>query len=243
MAKAQREWDAWRKRRFITAMNHARVAEPKAKRTVLEERARSYTINEEERLRKRLSDWKQVCASVHGHHRVIGLRTAVQILATRIGAKAEELTLIAGVSLSSSQLMFSQQHDGRLGTIHRLLSALAARMHVHLPQGSVDIALCSPGDWRPGMSDTEEDPDEKPVSAARSVGVAPNRSRMSAEDMLELYDRGASIGEIARKAGVSRQRIHKLAMDHGRPRRREQHRQQRVALGRQTLGLIRPSTP
>ena len=67
------------------------------------------------------------------------------------------------------------------------------------------------------------------------------RAGVSPGSVTALYDRGASIGEIARKAGVSRQRIHKLAMDHGRPRRREQHREQRVALGRETLGLVRPS--
>ena len=150
------------------------------------------------------------------------------------GLSQQELAVRAGVSPGSVTALFSRTPKSLL---------IWLRMQVHIPQGSVDIALCAPGGWRPGMSDIDEDLDEKPVSAARSVGAAPNRSRMSADEMLDLYDRGASIGEIARKAGVSRQRIHKLAMDHGRPRRREQHREQRVALGRETLGLVRPRAP
>jgi len=235
--RSDREWSAWRKRRIATTINHLRAAEPKSKRSVLEERARTYANNEEARLRTRLKEWKDVCANVGGHLRANGLRSAAQVLTAKTGAKAEELTLVAGISLSSSQLMLSEQQDGRLGTIHRLLSALAARVYLRLPHGSLDIALCPPGEWRPGMTDIDEDPDEKPLSAARSVNFTPNRSRLNSEEMLELYDRGESIGEIARKACVSRQRVHKLAMDHQRPHRRQQKREQRVALGREVLGM------
>lgn len=235
--RSDREWSAWRKRRIATTVNHLRAAEPKTKRTVLEERARTYANNEEARLRARLKEWKGICADLGGHLRANGLRASAQALTAKTGAKAEELTLIAGISLSSSQHMLSEQQDGRLGTIHRLLSALAARIHLRLPHGVLDIALCPPGEWRPGMTDIDVDPDEKPLSAARSVNFTPNRSRLSSEDMLKLYDQGESIGEIARQAGVSRQRVHKLAMDHQRPQRRQQQRVQRVALGREVLGM------
>lgn len=238
MMRSEREWQAWRKRRIVTTLNHLRTTDPKGRRPALEARARSYASNEEERLRSRLGGWKSVCGALDGSLRADGLRSAIQALAAKTDIKAEELTLIAGVSLSSSQLALGERHDGRLGTVHRLLSALSACMHLRLPgTGTLEIALCPPGDWSPGMVDGDEDPDEKPVAGARSVGQAPNRSSLTNDEMLALYDRGESIGEIARRAGVSRQRVHKLAMDNKRPRRRQQQREERVALGREVLGL------
>jgi hypothetical protein len=44
---------------------------------------------------------------------------------------------------------------------------------------------------------------------------------MSVEEILTRYDRHESICEIARAAGVSRQRVHRLAMEHGRGKRRQ----------------------
>lgn len=235
--RSRREWDAWRKRRIATTVSHLRAAEPTAKRATIEARARAYADHEAARLRERLASWSAVCAQITGQPRAQGLRAAMQILAAKTGAKAEEIALIAGISLSSSQLMLGEAHDGRLGTIHRLLSALAARIQLRLPACVLTIALCPPGPWRPGMGDIDADPEEKPVSAARSVHAAPNRSTLSRDEMLALYDRGESIGEIARRAGVSRQRVHKLAMDHQRPPRRTQQRERRVAEGLDVLGL------
>jgi transcriptional regulator with XRE-family HTH domain len=233
------EWSSWRRRRMVTTINHLRAADARIKRTVLEERARAYAANEESRLRARLEELKASCATLHGSFRAAGLRAALRLVADRLALKAEELTLLSGASLSACQLALGENHDGRLATLHRLCSALGARLALQLAEGSVSIGFCPPGDWRPGMpeADAAECPDEKPPGAVRAARDNQNRSRLALADMLALYDDGVSIGEIARRAGVSRQRVHKLAMDSGRIRRRQLAREQRVAAGRDLLRL------
>jgi hypothetical protein len=238
-AVLEREWSSWRTRRVVTTVNHLRSAEPKTKRPVLEARARSYAANEEERLRERLVAVRAACRDLAGSHRSPGLRAVLRLVSAKVGLNAEELTLLAGASLSACQLALGEPQDGRLATMHRLCSALGARLAIDLAAARIEIAICPPGDWRPGMpaSDPHEDLDDKPPGSVRSSRDNQNRSALSNEAMLDLYDRGVSIGEIARKAGVSRQRVHKLAMDHGRTRRRETARDQRVLAGRETLKM------
>jgi predicted DNA-binding protein (UPF0251 family) len=238
-AVLEREWASWRTRRVVTTVNHLRHAEPKAKRSTLDERARSYAANEEVRLRERLALLRASCAELSGTHRTTGLRSTIRMIASRIGLKAEELTLLAGASLSACQLALGDPQDGRVATMHRLCSALGARLEVLLPSAQIAIGFCPPGDWRPGMpaADASHDPDEKPPGSVRVARDNQNRSSLSHGDILSLYDQGLSIGEIARKAGVSRQRVHKLAMDHGRTHRRQTTRDQRVVVGRDVLGM------
>ncbi len=238
-AVLEREWASWRTRRVVTTVNHLRSAEPKAKRSSLDERAHSYAANEEARLRERLASLRGACAGLDGAHRAVGLRPALRLVAAKLGLKAEELTLLAGASLSACQLALGEPQDGRLATLHRLCSALGARLEVHLAAARIDIAICPPGDWRPGMAAGAaiDDPDEKPPGSVRIARDNQNRSRLGNDELLALYDQGLSIGEIARRAGVSRQRVHKLAMDHGRTRRRQAAREQRVATGRNVLGM------
>ena len=88
-----------------------------------------------------------------------------------------------------------------------------------------------------GSGGQADDLEEKPLRSIRSARDNQNRSRLSHGEMLAHYDQGISIGEIARRAGVSRQRVHKLAMDNGRTRRRDSARDQRVVAGREALGL------
>jgi hypothetical protein len=238
-AVREREWASWRTRRVVTTVNHLRQAEPKAKRAALDQRARSYAANEEARLRERLTAVRGACKEFAGAHRGPGLRAALRLVATKVGLKAEELTLLSGASLSACQLALGEPQDGRLATMHRLCSAMGARLAIVLPAARIDIAICPPGDWRPGMPgvDPGDEQEEKPLGGVRVARDNQNRSRLGNGQMLALYDQGISIGEIARKAGVSRQRVHKLAMDQGRTRRRETARDQRVEAGREALGL------
>jgi hypothetical protein len=235
----EHEWSSWRTRRVVTTINHLRAADGRIKRALLEERARGYAANEEARLRERLVGLKAASAAVSGSFRAPGLRAALRLVAGKLGLKAEELTLLSGASLSACQLALGENHDGRLGTVHRLCSALGARLELHLADGHISIGFCPPGDWRPGMADGDgaECPDEKPPGAVRGARDNQNRSRLACADILTLYDEGVSIGDIARQAGVSRQRVHKLAMDNGRTQRRQQVRAQRVSSGRDLLRL------
>ena len=235
----EREWASWRTRRVVTTVNHLRQAEPRSKHGVLEERARSYAANEEARLRERLTTVRTACKELGGSHRSSGLRAALRLVVSRVGLKAEELTLLSGASLSACQLALGEPHDGRLATMHRLCSAMGARLMIALPAARVEVALCPPGDWRPGMAaaDLADEQEEKPLGGVRVARDNQNRSRLSHEEMLAFYDQGLSIGEIARQAGVSRQRVHKLAMDNGRTRRRETARDERMVAGRETLGI------
>jgi hypothetical protein len=233
------EWSSWRRRRVVTTINHLRAADGRIKRAVLEERAHGYAANEEARLRARLVELKAALADLRGSFRASGLRAALRLVAARFALKAEELGLLSGASLSACQLALREDHDGRLGTVHRLCSAMGARLELQLAGARISIGLCPPGDWRPGMAegDGADCRDEKPPGAVRGARDNQNRSRLAAPDILRLYDDGASIGEIARAAGVSRQRVHKLAMDNGRAPRRQLVRAQRVADGRDLLRL------
>ncbi|MBA3936134.1 MAG: hypothetical protein H0X38_01640 [Planctomycetes bacterium] len=232
----EREWASWRTRRMVTTINHLRTAAPKTKRALLEERAHAYAANEEARLRQRLGELKSAAKAFAGAHRCQGLRVALRLIATRLGLRAEELTLLSGASLSACQLALGELHDGRLATMHRLCSALGARLEITLPAGGIAIGFCPPGDWRPGMAEpTAEGEDDTPT--ARTPKDNQNRSSLSSAEMLALFDQGLSSGAIARQAGVSRQRVHKLAMDNGRTQRRQAVREQRVASGRELLGV------
>jgi hypothetical protein len=234
----EREWSAWRRRRLVSTVNHLRGTAPGATRAALEARARAYAANEEARLRGRLGEIAAAAKALAGAQRCPGLRAALRQLAGRLGLKAEELTLLSGASLSACQLALGGLHDGRLATLHRLCSGLGARIGIQLAAAQFDIGFCPPGDWRPGMAEAVDDADGAPAPRpARAAKDNRNRSRLASDELLALYDQGLSIGEIARRAGVSRQRIHKLAMDHGRTQRRQSARAQRVATGRELLSI------
>jgi len=232
-----REWVQWRHRRQVSALNHLDSAEPGMKRSAREAKVAGYVGNEEARLRDRLVQLRAELRQLAGIHRVGGLREAVQAIAGKAALKAEELALLAGVSLGAAQLVLGDDHDGRLATLHRLLSALSARITVRLGTAAIAIGLCPPGDWRPLRG---EEPASAPAPARTRrapADAAPNRSRIASATILALYDRGLSIGDIARQAGVSRQRVHKLAMDHGRQPRRLLAREQRIEDGRGLLAI------
>jgi hypothetical protein len=229
------EWKSWRHRRLVSAFNH--FSSTKMKRSERDAKAQSYVTNEESRLRDRLTQLRSELKLLTGRHKVDGLREAAQTIANKASLKAEELSLLAGVSLGASQLALGDDQDGRLATLHRLLSALNARIIIKLAGLSIEINLCAPGEWRPGKPEEPSTARLERPSARLATGESPNRSRITPQKILGMYDQGLSIGEIARKAGVSRQRVHKIAMDNGRQPRRIAARDLRIAEGRDTLAI------
>jgi transcriptional regulator with XRE-family HTH domain len=120
-----------------------------------------------------------------------GMRAAVRLVAQQAAVNAEDLSLLAGVSLGAAQAGLDPvATDGMLATPHRLFSAIAARL-VILPAGggAVTIDLAPPGTWRP----------EAP---------RPGRTSLSHDDIRSRAADGESLASIARDAGVSRQRVH-----------------------------------
>jgi len=233
-----RAWDGWRQRRLISARHSVAALKERLKGPARETRAQAYVANEEGRLRARIEGLKPAILAQSGQHRADGLREAVRLVAQSLAITAEELSLLAGVHLAAAQHALGEENDGRLVTLHRLLSALDVRLRLELPaKGAIDLRPVARGPWVPSAK--EDEPartyTHNQVHAGAVEAMVPqpntNRSRIDAERILELYDAGNSIGEIARTAGISRQRVHRIAMDHGRRPRREIAREQRIAAG------------
>lgn len=230
----EREWRAWRRRRLVSALHSVADLRQRLKRAERETRAGQYVANEEQRLRERLGSVRTAIRAVTGRHRVDGLREALRVLAGKLAITAEELSLLAGVHLAAAQNALGEDSDGRLVTLHRLVSAMAATLRLDLAGGgAIDIGTCAAGAWKPGDRD---DPEPARRAGKPDTSRIANRSTLDAERILALYDGGMSIGEIARKAGISRQRVHKIAMDHGRRPRRALAKEQRIEAGRDLLG-------
>jgi hypothetical protein len=245
-----RAWAAWRQRRLISARHSVAALRGKLKAHEREARAQQYVANEEERLRARLEGVRAAIGGAGrtqpgGQQRADGLREALRQVAFRLAVTAEELSLLAGVHLAAAQHALGEENDGRLVTLHRLLSALEVRLHLDMPGGgAIELRPVAAGPWVPGAREEapvaeveEEEDDDEDADGDEDAGPREvNRSRMDPRRILELYDAGASIGEIARQAGISRQRVHRIAMDAGRRPRREVAREQRIAAGEEALG-------
>lgn len=230
----ERSWRAWRNRRLVSAHHSIADLTQKLKRPEREERARQYVRNEETRLRERLILVRRAIQALAISRKVEGFRQAVRLLCQELAITAEELSLLAGVHLAAAQNALGEEHDGRLVTLHRLLSAIPAQLQLDLAGGgTLTILPCPPGPWKMGDRE-EEDPATRTV--AREPRSTANRSRLDIEQILALYDADWSIGKIAAKAGISRQRVHKIAMDHGRRPRRSLAKERRIAAGQELLG-------
>ncbi len=121
-----------------------------------------------------------------------GMRAALRAVADAAQVNAEDLALMAGVSLSAAQSALDETQEGRLATPHRLFSAIAARLVIHPAGGGmVGIDLAASGAWRP----------EAP---------RPGRSSMTHDAIRARASRGETLAAIARDAGVSRQRVHAI---------------------------------
>nr|MBA3847200.1 hypothetical protein [Planctomycetota bacterium] len=139
-----RAWEAWRhRRRTVTAIQLRHAGRPRAE---IADKADSYASNEERRLRERMSGIRAGLTSLTGSLRADGLRAALRTLAVTAGVTAEELALLAGCSLNGAQLAMADHDEGRLATLHRLLTAADARLRIVLPRGRIDVAACAPGD-------------------------------------------------------------------------------------------------
>jgi DNA-binding CsgD family transcriptional regulator len=241
--QVMRAWDGWRQRRLISARHSVAALKERLKGAAREARAQDYVTNEETRLRARIEGLRTAIPTQGGQHRADGLREAVRLVAQTLAITAEELSLLAGVHLAAAQHALGEENDGRLVTLHRLLSALDVRLRLDLPaKGAIDLRPVAPGPWVPGAKDDDETPraaasaDADDGEAVTVAQPTTNRSRIDAERILALYDAGHSIGEIARMAGISRQRVHRIAMDNGRRPRRELAREQRIAAGQDIFG-------
>jgi transcriptional regulator with XRE-family HTH domain len=126
-----------------------------------------------------------------------GMRAAARTVADAAQVNAEDLALLAGLSLSAAQSTIDEREEGRLVVPHRLFSAIAARIVIQpAGGGAVTIDLAPPGTWRP----------EAP---------RPGRSTLSSEEICSRAHQGESLASIARHAGVSRQRIHAIVRGDG----------------------------
>ncbi|GDY13687.1 hypothetical protein LBMAG53_25650 [Planctomycetota bacterium] len=214
----ERSWQAWRRRRIVTVVNQQLHGSRPVSRSAAETAAISYASNEEARLRTRLAGLRPSDAPLPDE--VSGLRSAVRVLAGRLGINAEELSLVAGLGLQAAQVAMKED-DGKLATFHRILGACQANIVLVVDGQAITIPPCPPGELHTDLRPARQDPDDKPLAKARLVLEPPNRSKISVEEILARYDHHESICEIARAAGVSRQRIHRLAMEHGRGKRRQ----------------------
>jgi DNA-binding phage protein len=170
-----------------------------------------------------------------GFHQAAGLRDAVAILVKVTETTGEELSVLSGNSLASCQLSLNADEDGRLSTLHRVLSALSARIRISAPGGAIiEVPLCAPGPCRPAANSPTQ---QSGLSDHPHPAGVLNRSRMDSGKILALYDKGLSIGEIARRAGISRQRVDRIAKVHGRPPRRVSRRIENIKEGRMALGM------
>lgn len=154
--------------------------------------AQSYVAASAARLDGNLSSAQQRLESTRVETSATGMRAALRAVASAAHVNAEDLALLAGVSLSAAQATLDDTVEGRLATPHRLFSAIAARLVIHpAGGGAVAIDLAPPGEWRP----------EAP---------RPGRSSMTHDEIRSRADRGESLAAIAREAGVSRQRVHAI---------------------------------
>jgi len=183
------QWETRRLAAFRAQIQHQR---PDLSPDAVLETARGYVAASADRLAGDLAAASERIQAARVDARVTGPRAGLQAVAAATQVNAEDLALLAGLSLSAAQSALTDTQDGRLSTPHRLFSAIAVRIVLHpAGGGSVDIDLCAPGIWRP----------EPP---------RPGVSSLTHEAMRQRAQRGESLAAIARDAGVSRQRVHAI---------------------------------
>ena len=189
LAHERRQWAA---RRLAAFRAQIMRQSPDAKSATANRAAQAYVEASAARLDDELAAARARLACTGLTRSVSGLRAAARVTAAAATVNAEDLSLLAGISLGAAQAGIGLAPDGRLATPHRLFSALAARLVV-LPAGggALTIDLAPPGDWRP--------------EAARS-----GRSTLDSAHIRARAAAGESLSSIARAAGVSRQRVHAI---------------------------------
>ncbi len=187
-----REREQWQARRMVAFRAQILRQSPGISPGGAQRTALSYVAAAAARLDGALAAAQARLAATRLEAGAAGLRAAVRVVAAAAQVNAEDLALLAGVSLSAVQAALDESAAGRLATPHRLFSALAARLIVRpAGGGAVSIGLTAPGGWRP----------EAP---------RPGRSSMTHDEIRGRAGRGEALASIARVAGVSRQRVHTI---------------------------------
>ena len=154
--------------------------------------ARGYVAASASRLAGDLAGARARLEATRVETHAIGCRAALRAVADAAQVNAEDLALLAGVSLSAAQGLLDDDAEGRMATPHRLFSAVAARLVLQpAGGGAVQVDLAPSGAWRP----------EPP---------RPGVAGLSQDEMRGRATRGESLASIARAAGVSRQRVHAI---------------------------------
>lgn len=186
------ERQQWEARRFVAFRSQILRQSPSSSPDEAQRTAQSYLAASAARLDGDLHAAQQRLESTRVETSATGMRAALRAVALAANVNAEDLALLAGVSLSASQATLDETAEGRLATPHRLFSAIAARLVIHpAGGGAVAIDLAPSGAWRP----------EAP---------RPGRSSMTHDEIRKRAGRGEALASIAREAGVSRQRVHAI---------------------------------
>lgn len=186
------ERQQWEARRLVAFRSQILRQSPGISPADAQRTAASYVAASAARLDGDLQAASQRLESTRVECSAPGMRAALRAVADAAQVNAEDLALLAGLSLSAAQSALDDDQEGRLATPHRLFSAIAARIVIHpAGGGAVGIDLAPPGTWRP----------EAPRAG---------RSSMTHDEIRSRADRGESLASIAREAGVSRQRVHAI---------------------------------
>ena len=194
--RREQEREQWARRRLTAFRAQVQRQSPGKASHEAEETATRYVESSASRMGTELKAAQDRLSNTPLTYEVAGLRAALRTIADTAHVKAEDLSLLAGVSLGAAQTVVDGTDEGRLAMPHRLLSAIAARL-VILPAGGgvVSMSLASPGDWRP----------EIPRTGHSILSVAEIRERVNNRDQTK-----ESMADIARSAGISRQRVHAI---------------------------------
>ncbi len=194
--RREQEREQWAKRRLTAFRAQVQRQSPGVAIRVAEETATRYVESSASRMGADLKAAQDRLTSTPLTCEVTGPRAALRTIANAAQVKAEDLSLLAGVSLGAAQTVVDGADEGRLAMPHRLLSAIAARL-VIFPAGggAVTMSLASPGEWRP----------ETPRTGQSTLSVAEIRERVNNRDRTN-----ESLADIARSAGISRQRVHAI---------------------------------
>jgi transcriptional regulator with XRE-family HTH domain len=186
------ERQQWEARRLVAFRSQILRQSPGTSPGDAQRTAQSYVASSATRLDGDLKAAQQRLENSRVETNASGMRAALRAVAATAHVNAEDLALLAGVSLSAAQGALDETAEGRLATPHRLFSAIAARLVIQPAGGGiVGIDLAPSGEWRP----------EAP---------RPGRSSLTHDEICDRAKGGEALASIAREAGVSRQRVHAI---------------------------------
>jgi len=182
----------WESRRLTAFRSQILKQRPGCSPAEAQQTALGYVQASAARLAGDLADAQHRLEDTRVETTATGMRAAVRTVAHAARVNAEDLSLLAGLSLSAAQGTIDEDDEGRLAIPHRLFSAIAARLVVQpAGGGAVTIDLAASGAWRP-------------------EGPRPGRSSLTHDEIRARAGSGEALASIAREAGVSRQRVHAI---------------------------------